>query len=161
MKKNMAQSSNRNKETKNIIYGLPITAIAYFPFRFSYRLEAYERNLNFQDEPLLIPGPSITSWPEWGFKELSVSHHDMIPKLHKSVVEGYFVYRQVCDQAGAKDLKALAKGTRLLEARNIDAMSFFRDESAIFYTGIVRAAMKKKVRNFCSVCVFRNLAVFM
>ena len=69
----------------------------------------------------------------------------LLPKIRVSQVEGYFTYRQACDKQGTGDAKSLQKGTALMEAGKIDACSIHRNTEGIFFTGIVKAAMKKKV----------------
>ena len=69
----------------------------------------------------------------------------LLPKIRVSQVEGYFTYRQACDKQGTGDAKSLQKGTALMEAGRIDACSIHRNTEGIFFTGIVKAAMKKKV----------------
>ena len=49
------------------------------------------------------------------------------------------------DNAENRDIKALEKGELLLNSHNIDACSLFVKKNDIYLTGIVKAAMKKRV----------------
>ena len=55
-------------------------------------------------------------------------------------------YRQATDGQGSNDLKAIDKGRGLMGAKRIEACSMVTQQEYFFYSGIVRAAMKKKVR---------------
>ena len=55
-------------------------------------------------------------------------------------------YRQAADGRGSSDLKSIEKGRALVAAKRIEACSMATKESHFFFSGIVRAAMKKKVR---------------
>ena len=57
-------------------------------------------------------------------------------------------YRQATDGQGSNDLKAIEKGRGLMAAKRIEACSMAIEQSYFFCSGIVRAAMKKKVRLF-------------
>ena len=55
-------------------------------------------------------------------------------------------YRQATDGKGSNDLKSLEKGRGLMAAKRIEACSMAVEQPHFFFSGIVRAAMKKKVR---------------
>lgn len=57
------------------------------------RLRAYERNNNFESEPVLLPTPLEVSWPSKGFQQLTEIHRDIIPKLCSEQIDLYFVHR--------------------------------------------------------------------
>ena len=113
------------------------------------RLEAYEKNCNFQSKsvvelPSLNPMPI---WPNGTFSSLTQMHHAEVPKIRAEHIEQYVLYRQVCDQTSAEDKNSLKKGA-LMAKENIAALSFFKDSDSnqTFFSGIVNAAMKKKVQ---------------
>ena len=56
-----------------------------------------------------------------------------------------FCFLKVADKHSAGDLKAIEKGEDLLKNKKIDACSYVINDEGFFVTGIVRAAMKKKV----------------
>jgi len=109
------------------------------------RLEAYDRNKNFQDEPVILPDPVDTDWPESGFHQLQLEHRIHLPKLTKDAVHGYFMYREAIDCQTNADIKAIEKGKKMYESDRIFACSISVKSSNIFFTGIVGAAMKRKV----------------
>lgn len=45
------------------------------------RLRAYERNNNFESEPVLLPNPLEVLWPTKGSQQLTKVDRDIIPKL--------------------------------------------------------------------------------
>lgn len=53
------------------------------------RLRAYERDNNFESEPVLLQTPLEVSWPSKGFQQ----HRDIIPKLCSEQIDLYFVHR--------------------------------------------------------------------
>ena len=50
-----------------------------------------------------------------------------------------------CDQQQAGDIKALQKGQQLLDSLRVQACSMLKADDSLYFTGIVKAAMKKKV----------------
>ena len=113
------------------------------------RLEAYEKNSNFQSQTqVFLPASNpMPEWPSGCFSSLTLSSHSELPELRAEHIEQYVLFRQVCDQASAEDKNSLRKGA-LMSKNNIVAVSFLKDSSnsLIFFTGIVSAAMKKKVQ---------------
>ncbi|XP_014669636.1 PREDICTED: uncharacterized protein LOC106810716 [Priapulus caudatus] len=109
------------------------------------RLEAYDRNRNFENVETILPPPEITEWPTAGFKQLVMEHKVVLPKITRGQILGYFKYRQASDKQITGDLKSIEKGQLLLESRRVDACSINITRKDIFLTGIVGAAMKKKV----------------
>lgn len=87
----------------------------------------------------------MPNWPTSGFKQLVSEHRILLPKMSRSQVEGYFKYRVALDNDMVQDTKALVKGQHLLESERVCACSVHITTSAIFFSGIVAAAMKKKV----------------
>lgn len=88
------------------------------------RLRAYERNNNFESEPVLLPTPLEVSWPSKGFQQLTEVHRDIIPKLCLEQIDLYFVHRLAGDKQCSGDVKAIEKGRHLVESRRIQAVSF-------------------------------------
>ena len=113
------------------------------------RLEAYEKNCNFQSKVLVeLPSQNpMPVWPDGTFSSLTQSHQEDIPRIRAEHIEQYVLFRQVCDQASAEDKNSLKKGA-LMARENIAALSFLKDPGSnqFFFTGIVSAAMKKKVQ---------------
>ncbi|XP_013391521.1 uncharacterized protein LOC106159688 [Lingula anatina] len=108
------------------------------------RLDAYERNANFSEEPIFVPKPDFVEWPNTGFKTLRQEHSEQLPAIFLGPIEGYFLHHQVAERT-VKDIKALEKGRRLLQSNRILTVSVCFNKPSTFLTGIVRAAMKKKV----------------
>jgi hypothetical protein len=52
---------------------------------------------------------------------------------------------QIGDRQSTGDVKAIEKGRALLESDRILATSFVQKDEALFFTGIVGAAMKTRV----------------
>ncbi|XP_064607957.1 uncharacterized protein LOC135472402 [Liolophura sinensis] len=109
------------------------------------RLEAYGRNNNFQGVPVLLPEPTIPDWPVSGFKQLMPVHKLQLPKIRRALVESYFEIRMAMDKRAMSDLKAIQKGEALLDSQRIDACSVHITQKDVHFSGMVRAAMKKKV----------------
>lgn len=86
-------------------------------------------------------------WPASGFKQLTRNHKIHFPKLTTEQVEGYFRYRITSDSQATSDVKALEKGKLLFESKRVEACSVHVTRTDLFFTGLVRAAMKKKVSN--------------
>lgn len=107
-------------------------------------MEAYARNRDFRGETVILPEPLDPDWPCVGFHQLQQSHKILLPKLSTAQVDGYFEYRLASDSHAAADIKAIEKGKRLLEGRRVYACSI-HVSTDIFFSGIVGAAMKKKV----------------
>lgn len=90
---------------------------------FCFRLEACERNQNFQGEVIALPDVIITNWPDHGFQQLMPSHISILPKLTESHIRAYFKYRLASDNPPRDDIKAIQKGKMLLSSLRIDAYS--------------------------------------
>ena len=116
----------------------------------------YDRNENFCDL-ILLPEVNIVNWPDQGFKQLQKSHQENMPPLRLSHIDTYLRHRQASDGLGANDLQAMCKGKSLLEGDRVEACSIVSSKGHTYFTGIVRAQMKKKVKiqllNRCSVSV--------
>ncbi|WAR12324.1 hypothetical protein MAR_026504 [Mya arenaria] len=69
------------------------------------RLEAYDRNLDFKGEPILLLEPLDTDWPESGFHQLQLEHRILLPKLSRPQIDGYFKYREATDKNITSDIK--------------------------------------------------------
>jgi hypothetical protein len=111
-----------------------------------FRLESYTRNNNFQQQvSVILPPPLLPSWPQSGFKQILSSHRTSMPSLLQGHIKGYFQYRVACDHQVNGDIQALTKGQSLLESDRVEACSFVIVGDYIFFSGIVRAMMKKKV----------------
>ena len=60
---------------------------------FFCRLEAYDRNENFQEDPVLLPEPLDAGWPVTGYKQVLPEHKSLLPKITREQIEAYFLYR--------------------------------------------------------------------
>lgn len=56
-------------------------------------MNAYDRNKNFQEEPVILPEPLDVGWPISGFRQLLAEHKMVLPKITKEQIDAYFVYR--------------------------------------------------------------------
>lgn len=120
------------------------------------RLEAYDRNNNFQGVPVLLPEPTIPDWPVSGFKQLMPVHKIQLPKIRRALVESYFEIRMAMDKRAMSDLKAIQKGEALLDSQRIDACSVHITQKDVHFSGMVRAAMKKKVLKLCLALFYQT-----
>ncbi|XP_071150729.1 uncharacterized protein [Mytilus edulis] len=109
------------------------------------RLNAYDRNKNFQEEPVILPEPLDVGWPVSGFRQLLAEHKMVLPKITKEQIDAYFVYRLAGDKQCAADIKALTKGQLMYDSNRVQACSINFKDTNIFLSGIVGAAMKQKV----------------
>ena len=91
------------------------------------RLEDYERNHNFGFQPIIIEGDPLPHFPDISkFRTITASDQDVFPKITKSHVETYVLYRQ--DNLGTLKIKAVERGEKM-EEKSILALSYFRDSS--------------------------------
>ncbi|KAK6171829.1 hypothetical protein SNE40_018255 [Patella caerulea] len=111
------------------------------------RLDAYDKNDNFRNTVIHLPEYTIPQWPSSGFRQLVPEHRSTLPKIDRCQIDGYFKYRMVSDHGMVNDLKALQKGEKLMESDRVNACSLCEIDTGtcIYFTGIVTAAMKKKV----------------
>ncbi|XP_048772140.2 uncharacterized protein LOC125678072 [Ostrea edulis] len=108
------------------------------------RLEAYDRNANFQQPPVLLPDPLDVNWPTTGFQQLNSEHRKLLPSITREQIEAYFLHRLAGDNEAACDIKAVKNGELLYQSERVLACSVII-ENDVFFTGIVSAAMKNKV----------------
>ncbi|XP_048779437.2 uncharacterized protein LOC125682910 [Ostrea edulis] len=113
-------------------------------YYFIGRLEAYDRNENFKEDPILLPEPLDVGWPVAGFKQILQEHKCIIPKITREQIEAYFLYRLADDRQCTGDLKALVKGQDMFDSNKVLACSVCIEDD-IYLTGIVGASMKQKV----------------
>ena len=97
----------------------------HFVCCFLYRLEAYDRNKNFQDVmDIQLPPSAAVCWPSDGFAPMQPSHHTLIHRLNQHAVRSYFCYRQALDLLSEANIQALEKGQLLLDSgRVVEACS--------------------------------------
>lgn len=69
-----------------------------------------------------------------------------MPKLTEHHIDGYFRYRVATDAQPTSDIKAIQKGEKLVDARKVYACSIQISQPNIYLSGVVGAAMKKKIR---------------
>ena len=54
---------------------------------FLCRLEAYDRNQNFENTCIILPDAEETDWPTSGFKSLEGASQTQMPKVHASHIK--------------------------------------------------------------------------
>ncbi|VDI46737.1 Hypothetical predicted protein [Mytilus galloprovincialis] len=109
------------------------------------RLRAYDRNQNFKNPVIHAPEPLEVEWPVSGFKQLKKEHKVIMPKLSREQIEAYFLYRMAEDNVYSGDLQSMTKGQLMFESHRVLACSILKNDNGIFLSGVVGAAMKKKV----------------
>ncbi|XP_021346499.1 uncharacterized protein LOC110445933 [Mizuhopecten yessoensis] len=109
------------------------------------RLKSYDRNFNFQTQPIKLPNQVDAQWPAMGYHQLVQNHKVILPKLTSFQIEEYFLYRLAGDKNASADVKALRKGKDLLDSDRILACSVLMEGNNIYFSGMVGAAMKNKV----------------
>lgn len=77
--------------------------------------------------------------PEYNF------NRNDLPSIKEGDISGYFEYRIACDRLSTNDTQAIKKGQVLFESDRVQACSFVRVAEDVFFSGIVRAMMKRKV----------------
>lgn len=113
---------------------------------FANSLESYDRNDNFRNVvPEPVSQPLAILWPSSGFRQLTHQTQKEIPEITADGIKEYFLLRIACDAQHTGDIQALHKGKLLLESHRVEVCSVLCSNEDSFFTGIVRAAMKKKV----------------
>ena len=92
-----------------------------------------------------MPEPLDPDWPAVGFHQLQDHHRILLPKLTSAHIDGYFKYRLASDSLLNSDIKAVEKGHKMVEGNKVYACSIHINKPNIYLTGIVGAAMKKKL----------------
>ncbi|XP_074643803.1 uncharacterized protein LOC141915295 isoform X2 [Tubulanus polymorphus] len=108
-------------------------------------LEAYGRNNDFRGPAITLPQETVPEWPTCGFKQLTNDHKIVLPKFNIDTVTAYFTYRMAMDNHCTKDIKAIEKGQQLIESQRVQACSILIKSGIVYLTGLVGAAMKKKI----------------
>ena len=115
------------------------------------RLEAYERNDNFGYQAIIQDSDPLPHFPDIS-KFRTLTDEAEVPKIARSHVEQYVLYRQELD-APTKVTKAIEKGEKMLKSEMVVALSFFHEKpsdddedssSVMYFSGIVAAAMSSK-----------------
>lgn len=122
-----------------------------------FRLESYDRNANFVNDAVVMPPALLPNWPASGFRQILTSHRNIMPPVLEGHIAGYFTYHVACDNLANGDIAALEKGQALVDGDRVETCSFCTVDDEVFFTGIVRAMMKKKV---CSHFPKYNTQVF-
>ena len=113
-----------------------------------YRLTSYDRNENFNNVIAVdIPLPVSVDWPQSGFHQLTPASISECPPVSQQLIRNYFILRTACDHQQSGDIQALRKGHLLVESKRVEACSLRSSDDKLysFFTGIVKAAMKRKV----------------
>jgi len=91
------------------------------------------------------PEADAVKWPETlQFRQLTFSHRNQLPALSSHMIEQYF--SDTPTAVGC--IKSVEKGQKLMDAGKVAGCSFAISEnqnSSLYFTGFVQAAMKKKV----------------
>jgi len=69
-----------------------ITIILHYHSENSFvfgRLESYECNDNFTNDPVILPPSVMPDWPDGGFRQLQQAHHHLMPAILEGHVVGY------------------------------------------------------------------------
>ena len=120
------------------------------------RLEDYERNDNFGYQAIILDDDPLPHFPDIS-KFRTLTDEAEIPKIARSHVQQYVVYRQELD-APTKVTKAIERGEKMLKSNNVLALSLFHEQpspstssdddegssSVLYVSGIVEAEMKSK-----------------
>jgi hypothetical protein len=75
------------------------------------------------------------------FQQLTVAHRTSLPIISSEMVESYI---HTVD-GGCNSTKSIEKELKLVESMRGAACSFAKLEDSIYFTGFVKAAMKKKI----------------
>ena len=76
-----------------------------------FRLESYDRNENFVNNPVILPPTLLPNWPANGFP-----HCEVLPPILEKHIIGYFMYRVASDNMANSDIAAL-QGTACIRSR--------------------------------------------
>ena len=119
------------------------------------RLEAYERNDNFGAAPVLLGDDPLPDFPDISkFRTITISNQGEVPKISRSHVEQYILWRQCLDKEPNQDISAIKNGEKMIN--EVLALSYFVEQSpqatpseevtgSVFYvSGIVAAEMRTK-----------------
>jgi len=111
-------------------------------------LDSYDRNTTFSNViNESVSEPCFVVWPSSGYKQITVQLQSDIPPVSEENIKEYFILRTAIDLQQAGDVQALRNGHLLLECKRVEACSLLTadDGKAVYFTGIVKAAIKKKV----------------
>lgn len=108
-----------------------------------FSLEAYDRNQNFGNAIDIVEPAHLDSWPtNLEFRQLTLAHRSVIPAISYQLIESMFDDAPTCKGK----ITAVEKGQKLVDAGKVAGCSFATQESdCLFFTGFIKAAMKKKV----------------
>ena len=114
------------------------------------RLEAYDRNQNFygpSTSDFLPESNPMPAWPLSGYVSINSSIRSQLPPVSQAHIEQYVVYRQGIDRESMKDKCSIKKGALMAQDEAVTALSVLlcSEQNVSFFTGIVSAAMKKRV----------------
>ena len=117
----------------------------FLPF-YRIIMKYYERNFNFTQPALILPVPNLPSWPDSdGFRQLTKGNQKEMPEITKEHIKTYFEFQQVADKLPLSNTRSIFIGQDHLVGRRIDICSFKVVDTSVFFSGIVRAATRKKV----------------
>ena len=83
--------------------------------RKCFRLESYDRNENFVNDPVILPPTLLPNWPANGFRQILHSHREVLPPVLEGHIIGYFMYRVASDNMANSDIAAL-QGTACIRS---------------------------------------------
>ena len=84
----------------------------------------------------------MPSWPIGGWRSLTISDQFNLPPVRKEHLQQYVLYRQVCDQQASQDVRAVARGEKMVAGEAVQAISYTEERDIFYFTGIVDAEMK-------------------
>ena len=100
------------------------------------RLIVFDQNNNFQNDPINIPDAiPMPNWPRQGFKSVTESNREQLPKITNAQIEMYVLYRQVLDK------QAMMPGKKM--EQQLEAISVVVTDNECFFSSIVSAEMKQ------------------
>ena len=108
-----------------------------------FRLLAYDRNDNFGTSTFVSTVAELV-WPKFGFQKLTP---ESVPPMTASFIKAYFIKHGRKD--GTRPVKSLDKGREMLDGMCVKACSVLQMDPVYYFTGMVRASMKRHVNYWC------------
>ncbi len=119
-------------------------------------MAAYEKNAGFSDPVVIVPKTTLPDWPSSGFEQITNDHQDVMPPITEEHVQEYFVERQLKDTLPSSNVKGLELGRDLLNSKRVQAISVCEKLDSVYFTGMVAAAMKKRLSYSFKVRISKN-----
>ena len=113
------------------------------PVLVCWRLESYDRNDNFSQEAVDCPPPVLTDWPVSGFWQLTLQLQSWVAIDYSWPHKGIFHTVHGLWQSPGRRHKSTTEGQQLLDSLRVQACSMLTEHCFAYFTGTVKAAMKK------------------